>query len=240
MRLLYFYIFCFYLLSCSGTNSYELKTTFRDSVIKVYRDEANINRKFDTSDFNYKFLDAYTANDTAELNKILSEINTEKKDRKWWGQLDSCIRLKSLRDMDIDEGYRFEYDGALCPLRQITTIFKQNDTIKLKFELYQLKWDTAQCRKLEEFDRTLTSKNWEDFIDKIERGDFWGLKSDNHRSGLDGSTYYITGFRKAINNLPSKYHFVHRWEHTSLYDAFEYATLLAANENGCFWIKLNR
>ena len=240
MRLLYFYIFSLLLFSCTGTNSHEPKSTFRDSVIKFYREEANINRKFDTSDFNYKLLNAYIAYDSAALNKIFAEINKEKESRKWWGQLDSCIKLTSLKDMDIDEGYRFEYDGALCPLRQITTIYKRNDTIKLKFELYQLKWDTAECRKLEEFDRVLILKNWEDFLDKVERGDFWGLKSDNHRFGVDGSTYYITGFKKGSNNLPSKYHFVYRWGHTSLYDAFEYATLLAANKKGCFWIGLNK
>jgi len=240
MRLLYCYIVSLLLPSCSGTNSREAKSSFRDSVVKFYREESKVNRKLDTSEFNYKLLKAYTTSDSAALNGILKEINAEKQNRKWWGQLDSCIKLTSLDDMDIDEGYRFEYDGALCPLRQITTICKRNDTIKLKFELYQLKWDTAECRKLEEFDRVLTIKNWEDFLNKVERGDFWGLKSDNHRSGLDGSTYYITGFKKAYNNLPSKYHFVHRWEQTSLYDAFEYATMLAANKNGCLSIALKK
>ena len=240
MRPHYLYIYLLLLSSCTGTVPHEPKMSFRDSVIKAYKEEANANRKFDTSDLNYEILNAYAANDSLSLNKILHEINTEKENRKWWGQLDSCIRLTSLNDMDIDEGYRFEYDGGLCPLRQITTICKRNDTIKLNFQLYQLKWDTADCRKLDEFDRLLTLKNWKDFLDKVDRGDFWGLKNDNNRSGLDGSTYYITGYKKTFNNSPAKNHFVYRWEHTSLYEAFEFATQLAANKKGCLTIGLNK
>lgn len=238
MQVFYFYLFCFLLLSCTGTKSHEPKLTFRDSVMQLYREETTVNRVLDTSDFNFSLLNAYIKNDSAALSTILGQINMEKESRKWRAQLDSCIKLTNLKDMDMEEGYRFEYDGGLCPLRQITTIYKHHDTIKLKFELYQLKWNDAQCIKLEEFDRVLTKKNWEEFLDKVESGDFWGLKSANKRSGLDGSTYYITGFKKATSILPSEYHFVHRWGHTSLFDAFEYATLLAANTKGCFWVRL--
>jgi hypothetical protein len=238
MQALYFYIFSLFLLSCKGVVSHEQKSTLRDSVFNLYKELSLNNGKIDTSEVSYRLLKAYALDDSATLHRINVELKNEKENRTWPKQLGDCIKLTNLTDMDIEEGYRFEYDGAMCSLRQITTIYKRKDTIKLKFELYQLRWDTAECRKLEEIDRVLTAQNWKDFLQEIEGGDFWGLKSDNHRVGLDGSTYYITGFRKATDRRPQQFHFVHRWEHTSLYNAFEYATLLAANKNGCLSIKL--
>ncbi|HET6995950.1 MAG TPA: hypothetical protein VFI06_13250 [Chitinophagaceae bacterium] len=239
MKLAY-YIPLLLFLSCTGPNSTEHNPSLRDSVIKFYKEELAVNNKFDTSEFSYQLLNAYTVNDSALLNKLLTELRNERENRKWWNQLDSCIELTSLADMHIDEGYRIEYDGALCPLRQITTIYKRNDSIKLNFLLYQLKWDTAECRKLEELDRVLASQNWENFLDKVYQGDFWGLKSDNNRHGVDGSAWRITGFKKDFDNSSSKYHFVYRWGETTLHEAFEFLTLLAANKNGCLRIRANK
>jgi hypothetical protein len=233
-----FYIFLVLLSSCTGTNTTEPKSSLRDSVVKFYKEELTVNDKFDTSEFSTKLLKAYTTNDSAALNRLLAELYNERGSHKWWGQMDSCIELISLKDMNIEEGYRIEYDGALCPLRQITTIYKRNDSIKLNFLLYQLKWDTAECRKLEEFDRVLTLNNWEEFVGKIDQGDFWGLKADNDLRGVDGSTWNFTGYKRGkTENIPSKYHFVHRWGRTSLIDAFQLATLLAANRSGCFTLR---
>ena len=240
MRTIFFFFSLVFLFSCNEPHESRPKFSLRDSVMKFYVEEISLNRKLDTAEFNYKLLNAYITNDSASLVSLRKELISERENRKWWEQLDSCVKLVNLRDMNIDEGYRIEYDGALCSMRQISTIYKQLDTIKLNFKLFQLKWDTAECRKLEEFDRVLTLKNWEDFLYKINRGDFWGLKSDNDRRGLDGSTWHITGFKKGNDNMPSKYHFVYRWGGTSLYDAFELATILAANRKGCFWIGVNK
>jgi len=235
----FFFVSSFF-FSCIEHDKTAKNVSLRDSVMKLYKEETSLNRKLDTSEFNYKLLAAYMANDSGSLIRLSQELMSEREDRKWWEQLDSCIKLVSLPDMNIDEGYRIEYDGAFCSMRQITTIYKQHDTVKLNFSLYQLKWDTADCKKLEEYDRVLTLKNWEEFRNKIDNGDFWGLKSENDRHGVDGSTWYITGFKKGSGTVPSKYHFVYRWGQTSLQDAFEFATVLAANKKGCFWMRVKK
>jgi hypothetical protein len=238
MRLIYSLIYLFVIFSCTEINTSDPKTSFRDSILNFYKEESSLNDRIDTTEFSYKLINAYTANDSAALNRLLLELLDVRENRKRWGQMDSCIGLKSLASMNIDEGYRFSYDGAFCNYRQITTIYKQNDSIKLNFLLYQLIWENAKCKKLEEFDRVLTADNWEEFLHKIDQGDFWGLKSDNGRQGLDGSTWTTTGYKKAKSqNLPSQYHFVHRWGQTSLHEAFELATILAANKKGCLTMR---
>lgn len=239
MKLLYLCTLCFLFVSCNETNSHNPKTTYRDSVLNFYKAEIGFNRNIDTTDFNFKFLQAYSTNDTLTLSNLFAEIKKQAENREWRSKFDSCISLVGLNEMDINEGYRFEYDGAFCNLRQITTLYKQNDSFKVNFQLYQLRWDTAQCRKIEEFNRAITKSNWEDFLIKVHQGDFWGLKSMNYDHGVDGSTFYITGFKKGTQIESSKHHFVYRWGSTSLNEAFNYATLLSGNTKGCFWVRSN-
>jgi len=226
----------FLFLSCTDISKPQPGSSLRDSVLRFYKEELSVNPRYDTMEFNYQLLNAYLANDSLSLNALLKELRNERENRKWFGQFDSCIKLTKLRQMDVDEGYRFEYAGAFCDYRQITTIYKRRDSIKLNFQLYKLGGDTSPCKRLEEFDRTLTPNNWKEFLSKLDEGDFWGLKTENNRHGLDGSTWYVTGYKKSYPNLPPMYHFVERWGEITIGEAFRYATLLAGNKKGCLII----
>ena len=241
MKLFFLLIFSttFSFLSCKDFDKKQTTKQYKDSIAIKYINQPIRDIEFDSSIESFKVLKAYIENDTAYLQEINDKIEYKKKFEKQWENMDSCIHQTKLSEMNIDEGYRFIYTGAFCRYRQITTIYKKKDSVKLNFSLYQFKWDTADCYKIEEYEKSLTIKNWENFIEEIRKGDFWGLQKENGIQGFDGSNLIVMGFTEAdtFNRKPMRYSYVHRWEYTTLRDALDSLTILAANKNGCYMLR---
>ncbi len=230
-------VFC----SCEQTINQISTDSYNDSVAKEYILYLEGLGEFDTTEVNYKVLKAYFKKDASYFRKLRENIEEDKKSRKQWDIVDSCVHLPKVHELNADKAYRFIYSAAFCPYKISITISKKDDTSILHFILYQFKWDTASCRIINEYNRPISNKNWNDFEDAMQMADFWGLKKENGFHGLDGDDLKVWGFEKSdmdFGRLP-RFNYVERWliAKSSLADPFQLLLKFSGNKQGCVWIQ---
>jgi hypothetical protein len=215
------------------TDNYSLK----DTILVKHFEAIESSDDFDSTDLNYKVLKAYVNNDTAFFEKIESGLVEKERYNKQWQYMDSCIHQPKLQSLPVDEAYRFIYSAAFCPYKLQVTVSRKADRSNLHFILYQNQYDTVECKIVTEYDKTLSSKNWEALMNSLSIADFWGLKKDNGVRGLDGNSLTVTGYLKgdSTNNRPAQFNYVYRWvyERTSLKEPFNLILKLSGNKSGC-------
>ena len=225
--------------SCKDRLSNRLNFSLKDSVLKEHLLAMDSIPYYDTTEINYKVLKAYQNNDTTFFKSLRIEIQKESEYRRRWENSDSCVHLKKINELNADEAYRFFYYPAFCPSPIIATITKRDTNINLHFIVYQSNYDTISCKIITEFNKKLTMKNWEDFSSKLGLADIWGLKRENGMQGFDGTTIRFIGYQKSnpYYNQKEKVCYVHRWEVTTLRDAFDIILKVSKNKKGCVWIE---
>lgn len=222
--------------SCRNTAKSNVPYSLKDTVLKEYIQTLDSLNHYDNTDINYKILKAYKDNDTSVFKYLQNYIDGERGSNHYWGFIDSCLHLSRLQDLNADEAYRFIYTVAFCPYEHNITISKKGDSANIHFITYQYGWDTHTFKVIDEFDKKITTKEWDDFSQAMADADFWGLKSDNGVDGVDGTTLTVTGFIKANPrfNSPSKFSYVDRWCNTTLLDPFGLILKLSKSKTGCF------
>ncbi len=200
------------LFSCTEESS-NAKTALKDSVLKTHLLEVDSLDFYDTTDINYKLIKAYYNNDTLSLKKIAESIYSNKRFKKQWEFSDSCVHLTKLKDSKADSIYRFIYSQAFSPYETNLTVSKTGDTARIHLVVYQTSRDTIPCEIIDEFDKILSIKEWNEFDASLSSADFWGLKDDNGIHGVDGSDLTIYAFIKGDNSNwhPRKTQKVTRW-----------------------------
>lgn len=210
----------------------------RDSALKSYLQFIDTLPYYDTTDLNYKVLQAYQNNDSSFFIKFFKEQKRKEEFLKQWANNDTCVKLKSLEDLGVDQAYRFKYTSAFCSMPIVATVTKKGDIINLHFIVYQTQYDTVHCKIINEINKKMTLHNWEDFYRMLMQADIWGLKRENGISGVDGSTITFTAFENIPNtSRPARQCYVERWVYSTLSDAFDYTLKLSGNTKGCYWIK---
>jgi hypothetical protein len=227
--------------SCNTRPNKNEKYSLKDSVLAKHFESIETSDDFDSTDLNYKMLRAYANNDTSFFRKRESDIADDERYNKQWQFMDSCIHEPKLHSLPVDEAYRFIYSAAFCPYKMHITVSRKADSSNLHFILYQTAWDTVECKIINEYDKKITSKNWQDFMQSLSFADFWGLKKDNGVHGLDGTSLTVTGYKKgdSMYNVPAQFTYVYRWGHewTSLNDPFKLIHKFSGNKNGCIWFE---
>jgi hypothetical protein len=231
----FFYIFLVD-SSCTFTVKHEAQSSAKDSFLREYlsfMDSANIS---DTSDFSYQILRAAEMNDTAfflkqHRNLVIAkslEINRAVKD--------SCLHLQSLKDLHVDEAYRFVYDAAFCPYKLFLTITKKDSIVTLHFIRSRHFSDSEGCSVEDKYDKSLTVKNWEDLTQLLEYVDFWRLKQDKGHNGFDGDYIVVSGYKhKSIYDSSVVVTSIGRWlvGNTAIIEPFKMVLKLSGNKKNC-------
>ena len=52
---------------------------------------------------------------------------------------------------------------------------------------------------------------WDTPISDIEQADFWGMKEDNGRHGMDGSGLRLIGYERPLNSFEGRHKKIYRW-----------------------------
>ena len=225
--------------SCNNGADNSLKYSLRDSVTKKHLEWLDSSNHSDTADINYKVLKAYLKNDTFFFKTLYADIEKERKYKQHYEINDSCIHQATLQDLDADEAYRFVYTAAFCQYKLNVTMSKIGDSSNIHFIILQDVWLNSICKVINEYDKKITAKDWEDFSQLMNEADFWGLKSINGVQGLDGSTLITTGFTKGYNTPEGKpkFNYVYRWGYSTLSDPFNFILKLSGNTQGCLVVK---
>ena len=221
--------------SCNNRADNSIKYSLRDSVTKKHLEWVDSSTYSDTTDINYKVLKAYLANDTFFFKKLNADIEKERKKKQRYEINDSCIHQATLQALNADEAYRFVYTAVFCQYKLNVTISKTGNTSNIHYIILQDVWLNNICKVINEYDKKITEKDWENFSQLMEKADFWGLKSTNGVQGLDGSTLNTTGFTKGYRTSESnpKYNYVHRWGYSTLSAPFSFVLKLSGNTQGC-------
>ena len=192
---------------------------------------------YDTSSIEFKLLKAYSANDTVTLKKNLERFENMNTKADWQTNLDSCIKRQAFKDISSEEKYRFNYSSAFCPYTTSTTIIKYKDSTVLNTIVYQYAWDTVPCKIIDQSTIIIDSLSWDKFQESLEVADFWGLKTDNGKHGVDGSTLEVYGFKKGTNSEwnPDKSSFIERWSpaYNSILSSFILLLKYSKTKKGC-------
>jgi hypothetical protein len=212
----------------------ENQVTSRDSLLT----KINSLEEVDTTENYYRLLKAYSANDTAYLRNYISDIERYNSTIPPLKFIDSCVRQPNLQDLNVNEAYRFIHRAAFCPYGVNITITRIVDSSKMHFVIYELKDDSIIC--VNEFNKSLTKKDWNDIVQSLSKNDFWGRRKYNGIGGLDGSELTVIGYKKGGADHRTLYNHVYRWmflREESLMEPFGLALKLSGNNQGCNWVE---
>ena len=184
---------------------------------------------YDTTDMNYTTLKAYVQNDTASLKKLDSFIKDKKYSRPNWELWTSDIPLPQLKQMNVEEAYRFIFSIQGAPYYEVITILKKDTAFKLQYLFYQHNKDSSKFHKFKEFEKHISKEDWNILTAKINDADFWRLGNDNDYRGKDGYDLTVIGYYK--NDYLERNQYVHRWTNTTLNNAFYFVYYKLLNKN---------
>jgi hypothetical protein len=229
------------LFSCHAKVRTTNLPSLRDTVVRDCLQEMDSLQELDTTEIGYKLLDSYIRNDTSTLIRFQKYAKAGRQIQRQFEVMDSCIHQLRLQDLPADEAYRFNYRRAFCPYKLDVTLSKRDSSVNLHFIIYQYEWRVAVGDIVNEYDKKLTIKDWNDFKKAIEYADFWALKMRNEKEGFDGDDIIVSGFikRDTAFRRPARFHRVVRWlvNSTSLEAPFDLALKLSGNRQGCYLVK---
>jgi len=192
---------------------------------------------YDTYNIEYKLLKAYSSNDTNTLKKLVGQVENLNTKLDWQINLDSCLKQRAFKDIKAEEKYRFNYSSAFCTYTTSTTIIRYKDSTVLNTIVYQYARDTFPFKIIDQSSITIDSLSWDKFQESMEVADFWGLKPDNGKHGVDGSTLEVYGFKKGTNAEwnPDKSSFIKRWSpaYNSILNSFILLLKYSKTKKGC-------
>lgn len=241
MTRIIFILLAFALLnnSCKTDSSNQTNIASKDSVLKKYISMVDTLPYYDTSTIEFKLLKAYSLNDTNTLTKLVGHLENINTKLGWQINLDSCVKQQDFKDINAEEKYRFNYSSAFCPYTTSTTIIKYKGSTVLNTIVYQYAWDTLPCKIIDQSTISIDSLSWVKFQESLEVADFWGLKPDNGKHGVDGSTLEVYGFKKGTNPewSPDKSSFIERWSpaYNSILNSFILLLKFSKTKKGCMW-----
>ncbi len=219
-----------FILICVGYNQDVLcQVGFRDSTLKNFLLLVDSSGRFDTSDISFKALRAYYYNDTTSLKELENYVKQQRVDRPNWNLWQSDIPLPKLNQLNVDVAFRFVFSVYDAPTYEVITITQKDTTHKLHYLRYYHNTDSGRFNKGKEFEKTISDKDWEEVLNKLYYGDFWGLKSDKDNRGRDGNDLTVIGYQKF--DTEERNHYVHRWGNTTLNDAFYFVYYKLLNKH---------
>jgi hypothetical protein len=214
-------------LSCNQNDN--SKVSYRDTVLSNYFALVDSSGKFDTADLNFKALKSYYNNDTSFLKELDIYTKQQKTERRNWDLWQSDIPLPKLSQLNVEVAFRFVFSVYGAPAYETITVTQKDTIRKLHYLYYYHDKDSSKFDKRNEFEKTISEKDWQEIAFKLLYADFWGLKSEKDYRGGDGNDLTVIGYQKFENTERS--HYVHRWSNTTLNDAFYFIYYKLLNKN---------
>lgn len=212
-----------FFFACNSDTGKQTAIKDRDYIMRKYFETVDSLPYSDTLDMKFKLLKAYHANDTGYLNASYKEVADLLKYRKEMLESHICEQLPPISTLNFEEVYRFSYEAAFCNKSVTLTIGKKSDIIIMETYLYEFNDKQTECKTISHTTKKLSVGDWNNLIDNIDYTDFWGLKEDNGRHGMDGSSLRITGYERPVNAFEGRYKTIYRWagEQTAIGELFK-------------------
>lgn len=234
-RILSFFLLTL-LFACNDKTIKHSAMLDRDSIMTKYFQVIDSLPYFDTLDLKFKLLKAYHKNDTTYLRKSYDEIANLLKYRKDIIESHFCEEPALLNALNYEESYRFSYGASFCDKAVNITIGKSGDSIMLDLYLIEYSDKQTKCKTIKHTTQLANKQIWDTLVKGIEQADFWGLKEDNGRHGMDGSGLRVTGYERPINAFEGRYKTIYRWaaEEMTIGVLFKKLLYLSGTKVDCF------
>ncbi len=206
----------FILLFLNGCNNIQtskvsINSTPSDSIVNCYI------KTFDSFTLNpakndpaIYFLKAYKNQDTSLLIAAYDSLKIQ----VYFDSLNSNrfnrVGLKKIEALKYKEVYRFQYSRSFCDKTTIITIGKLEDTIEMETLIIQDD-HPVNVKLFSSSKISLTTNQWDDFLNELNHADFWGLKQRNGNEGFDGASLYVYGLEKPQSYYAGRSNSVYRW-----------------------------
>lgn len=199
------------LIACNDKTGRHSSVQDRDSIMTKYFHVIDSLPYTDTLDQNFKLLKAYHTGDTTFLKQTYNDVAGLLKYRNEMLESHICEEPAALNTLNYEEAYRFSYGAAFCNKSVNLTVGKSEDSIRLDLYLYEYNDEQTECKTIQHTTQLVDKKIWDTLIGGIEQADFWGLKEDNGRHGMDGSGLRVTGYERPIKAFEGRYKIIYRW-----------------------------
>jgi len=242
-------IFSLFLICCKPPTPAKLTMSFKDSLVKEHLASIDNLEFYDTIDYDYKILKAYFNNDSAFFNEMAEDLKAWNEESNKYPKLqsDSCVHLKKLSELNVDEAYRFRHRESFCHFRQVVTISRKDDIINLHYieyatgfndeyiEIKKSKGDVIKtnCLLVKDSIKILSVDDWYKLESALKKADYWGLKEHNPQLSFDGSTWLVEAFTKEPRYATNQQmHFVVRGNPQNSFAELGRAFMKFAGEKG--------
>jgi len=234
-------VFTIGMINCKTSTQKQLLVEKKDSLLQKYLGLIDSLPYYDSNSIDLQMLKAFSLNDTSTLEQLLERTRYLNTKLDWEKHLDSCVKQPSFEDIAAEEKYRFSYNQSFCPYVTTLTAIKQKDSMFLNTIVYQYAWDSVPCKIISQSIKPIDSLVWGEFQESLERADFWGLRSDNGRHGLDGSSLMAFGFKRShyLQSAPDKSNFISRWSPASnaVFSCFILLLKYSKAKDGCITVR---
>ncbi len=207
------YVLSFYLLlSCKQTNT---NYSIKDKALKLFVDRndsmcRDSNNSFsyglDSNDYRYKALKASYLNDTTFLNHLIIDFAKPLPNRFLIDTFEKN-NIPNLRNLNINEGYQFNYAETFCNLYYVIIITRLDSLIQLEtivyFPIPNTKDNSFKLKVVEATTKILTHTNWNELLDALNYADYWNLlpRSKEVETVLDPSHLTVLGIQKEMGEV---------------------------------------
>src|SRR6185369_3859607 len=163
MKIILVTFFCLFLLVSCNTNSAKINPpdSSRDVILKEYVSQADSISYFDTIDANYRFLKAYLHDDTSYLAKNTKDLKDFILAIPKELRVDSCAKTPSLINSSSEEAYRFIYQEVYSSYIANITVSHSNAGTQMHVLVYKPKASNEPCQVIKEYDKQITSAQWD-------------------------------------------------------------------------------
>src|SRR6186997_3059922 len=125
-------LFSLFLLSCRPSPP-KPTLSFKDSVVNEYLAQIDSLEFYDTNNYDFKVMKSYFKNDTSFFRQMQKDIEFERENGNENSYFDSCVLLRKLSDLNVDEAYRFQHTESFCFYGQFVTISRIGNSITLHY-----------------------------------------------------------------------------------------------------------
>ncbi|VAW14926.1 hypothetical protein MNBD_BACTEROID03-2132 [hydrothermal vent metagenome] len=146
-------------------------------------------------------------------DSIIIKIQTGFSSQKWWNEYLGKIKEPSLKE-EKTESYRLLIYDAMWASLKMYRIFEDTDSYKIAFKEFGGEQIEPEYSMLtSDYEKELSEKKWNEFKELTEKLNFWSMKVNDEKTGLDGTSWILEGKMPNANNCTNRdYHLVGRWE----------------------------
>jgi hypothetical protein len=134
------------------------------------------------------------------------EQNLDSVTNRWYSEILFALHEPTLQNYSGPlELYRFTYIPSIYDFPVTITLGQNDGKFRMVVKACKYEGEYRPGTMIVDTSFTIGSKDWDSFIDLLNKADFWSLQAETNDRGDDGSEWILEGTKNG------NYHFTTRW-----------------------------